>query len=181
MKNEFLARAMTNIDSALIDEANEMPSKRATLLTPAFFSGFKRYGALAACLVLIVGAIIAVNSATPGVILYGEPITANARNITEYIPAAMASNDEDGTRVIPLELEFRKTTVLSTENANISVLDGEGNEIFSGKTYTAKGKQNLVLSLPESETEATVSTDRGYDIVLKKDDQLGLWYVFIDK
>ena len=181
MKNELLARAMTQIDSALIDEANEMPTKKATVLTPAFLAGIKRYGALAACLVLIVGAIIAVNSSTPGVLLYGEPITANARNITEYIPASFTAGDEESDMLIPLELDFKKSTILTTDNATIVALDSDGNEIFRGKTYTAKGVASIMISLSTEERRATIATNKGYDIVLEKDEQLGLWYVFIDK
>ena len=181
MKNELLARAITNIDSALIDEANEMPAKKATVLSPVFLTRIRKYGALAACLILVCGVIFAINSSTTPVLIYGEPITTEARSITRYVPDTHSVEKEDDYTHISLELEFKKSTILTTNNATIAVLDSNGNEISRGKTHTANGKTSIMIYLSAEENKAIIATNKGYNIVLTKDEQLGLWYVFIDK
>ena len=89
MKNEFMARAMSHIDDALIEEANEAPVRRAKVLTPKAVSMIVRYGSMAACAVLVVGLMIMWQMTSGGVLLYGESVSDSPRTITEYMPRAV--------------------------------------------------------------------------------------------
>ena len=82
-----MARAMTEIDLALIEEAEEMP--KAKILTPDLLSKLTRYGSLAACLVLVFGALLVGRLGAPELLLYGEEVTGEARMVTEFIPRAV--------------------------------------------------------------------------------------------
>ena len=174
---------MTQIDAALIDEANEMPARKE-LISPSFLKGFTRYGSIAACLVLIVGAVLLGTMRGPSTLLYGEEITEEPRMITEYIPRSIAYSIEPETITkvsLPLELEFSKKTHISSSCGELVVIDGNGEVVFSGTEYTARGKISLCLSLPEGTSECVIATDRDYNIVLELDENSGFWYVKIDK
>ena len=182
MKNELMARAMTEIDLALIEEAEEMP--KAKILTPDLLSKLTRYGSLAACLVLVFGALLVGRLSAPELLLYGEEVTGEARMVTEFIPRAVTYSVDPAQIAqenIPLELDFKRETHLTLECGEMVVLDSEGNEIYCGTEYSATGETSLCLSVPESETNCVIATDRGYNIVLSKDTDSGIWYVNIEK
>lgn len=179
-----MARAITHIDSALIEEANEMPKSKNKILTPHFLEGIYRYGAIAASLVLMIGVIFAARLGGDGVLLYGERITEHPRTITEYIPRAVTYSVEPETLTsvsLPLELEFRRATKLTLDGGTMTVLDEDGGAAFVGDEHVAKGAVSICLSFPNDVTEATITTDRNYNIVLTKDAESGAWYVNIDK
>ncbi len=178
-----MARAITQIDQALIEEADEMPSRRK-LISPQLLTGLTRYGSIAACLVLLVGAVLLGNMRGPNTLLYGEEITEQPRMITEYIPRSIAYSLEPVaiTEVsLPLELEFSRKTHLTASIGELIVIDGDGNVTHRGTEFAANGEVSLCLSLPEGTQSCVIETDRDYNIVLELDGESGLWYVKIDK
>ncbi|MBP3401887.1 MAG: hypothetical protein J6K85_02390 [Clostridia bacterium] len=184
MKNEFMANAITKIDSRLIDEAEDYQAKKATILTPNFVRGLYRYGSMAACLMLIVGAMIFAGMRGDSVLLYGESISGEARMITEYIPRSIAYSVEPEaiTEVsLPLELEFSRKTTLTLDYGEMVVIDSMGNEIYRGQEYCVKGKASICIVLPSDISSANIQTDRNYNIVLTQEEDSEFWYVNIDK
>ena len=184
MKNEFMARAMSCIDDALIEEANEVPVRRAKVLAPKTMNVIIRYGSMAACALLIVGVMVIGQMSSGGVLLYGESVSDSPRTITEYMPRAMTHLVDPAliTEVsLPLELEFRKETTLTLAEGTMSVIDRNGNTVYTGNTYTANGAVSICVQLPPDATEGVIMTDRGYDIVLTKEDETGVWLVNIEK
>ncbi len=184
MKNEFMAGAITKIDSRLIDEAENYQAKRASILTPSFVRGIYRYGSLTACLMLIIGAMIFAGARGDSVLLYGESITSEARMITEYIPRSVAYSLEPETITevsLPLELEFSRSTTLTLDCGEMVVIDSMGNEIYRGQEYCVKGKASICIILPSDISSANIKTDRNYNIVLTQEENSEFWYVNIDK
>ncbi|MBQ9079575.1 MAG: hypothetical protein IJY27_00715 [Clostridia bacterium] len=184
MKNEFLARAMTHIDSALIEEANATPVRNKFRLSENAARGIYRWGSLAACAILLVGMLLINKFGSNDVLLYGESITAQPRTIAEYMPRAVtyAVDPAALTSVsLPLELEFERVTELTAEHGNMIVLDENGETVYSGDKYTADGAISLCIQLPPEMAECVISTNRGYNIVLELDSESGLWYVNIEK
>ena len=182
MKNELMARAMTQIDYALIEEADEMPDRKS--LAPSFMKNLTRYGGMAACMLLVVSALLLGSLRSPEVTLFGDEITKDARTINEYIPRAVTysvSPAEIVPRTIPMELDFKRSTRLTVEEGEMVILDDSGDVLYSGTEYFAKGETSLCLSLPESTQRCVIVTDRGYNIVLNQDPTSGLWYVNIEK
>ena len=184
MKNEFMANAITRIDPRLIDEANEYQTKKAAILTPDFVRGIYHDGSLAACLVLIVGAMFLMGRGSDEVLLYGESITSEARMIMEYIPRSIAYSIEPEAIAeisLPLELEFSKSTTLKLECGEMVVIDSDGNEIYRGQEYLVSGKASICITLPSDIDNAKIYTDRNYNIVLTQNEDSEFWYVNIDK
>lgn len=182
MKNERLARAMTQIDYALIEEADEMPKSK--ILRPELLNKLSRYGGMAACMLLVVGALLIGTMRTPEILLYGEEITTEARMVNEYIPRAVTYSVEPReieSQSIPMELEFKKSTRLTLDDGEMVVVGAQGEVLYRGGDYVAKGETSLCLSLPEGAEHCVISTDRGYKIVLNMDRESGLWYVNIEK
>ena len=184
MKNEFLARAMTNIDDELIEQANEMPVRQAKVLRPNFVRHITRWGSIAACVAVMIAIVIATRVGGDDVRLYGESITDAPRTITEFMPRSFTHSVDpiSITAVsLPLELEFDRSTTLTLQNGSMEVLDEAGNTVYSGEQYTVKGAVSVCITLPPDTTQCIITTDRGYNIVLRQDEASGLWYVNIEK
>ncbi len=184
MKNEFMARAMSHIDDALIEEANETPVRRAKILTPKVMKNITRFGSIAACIMLVIGIMIVGNRRGSQVLLYGESVSDSPRTITEYMPRAVTHLVDPAliTEVsLPLELEFKKETTITLSEGTITVLDKNGNTVYEGSSYTAKGSVSICVQLPPNATEGVIMTDRGYDILLTKEEETGFWLVNVKK
>ncbi len=177
MKNEILATAMTHIDDALIAEADERCTRGAKITARTLMRNIYRYGALAACLVLAIGVLIAGNIGGQDVLLYGESIENSPRTVYEYMPLAIVIENSS----IPLELEFKKETTLNLTSGSMIVLDENGNTLCEGNEYVASGKVVIILTVPSDTEECIIETDRSYNIVLRPDSNSGVWYVNIEK
>lgn len=181
MKNEFMARAMSHIDDALIEEANEAPARRAKVLN---LKTVYRFGSIAACAAVIIGMLAVGQMMGNGVLLYGESIGDSPKTITEYMPRAVMHVVDPSiiTEVsLPLELEFKRETALTLAEGTMSVIDKDGNTVYTGNSYKAKGAVSICVQLPPEATEGVIMTDRGYDIVLSKEIDTGVWLVNIEK
>jgi hypothetical protein len=133
---------------------------------------------------IILGIALITRIGMSDVLLYGESISDSPRTITEYIPRSVVHSVEPQTFTevsLPLELEFKKATELTLDIGEMIILDKNGDTVFSGNTYVAKGKVSMCLSFPSDVTYATISTNRDYNIVLTKDLESGAWYVNIEK
>lgn len=184
MKNEFLAQAMTHIDDALIAEADERRTRGAKITARTLARNIYRYGAVAACLILAIGVLIAGNIGGQDVLLYGESIADSPRTVQEYMPLALAHivdtiNAPDVQ--IPLELEFKKETKLTLTSGTMLVLDTNGETLYEGSEYAAIGSTSMIVTLPGDTEECIIETDRGYNIVLTQDGESHVWYVNIEK
>ena len=185
MKNEKMAQAMSFIDYALIEEANEVPAKKQTrILEGSFLRSISRYGGVAACALLIIGLVFIANISGNEVLLYGESLNDNPTTITEYLPRSVQHSIEPQTLIeisLPLELEFKKETKLTIDTGYMIILDQDGNVEFEGNEYTVNGKVSICLSFPSDATRGIINTNRGYNIILTKDTESGIWYVNIEK
>lgn len=184
MKNEKMAQAMSYIDYALIEEANEAPVKKTTVLEGRFMKNITRYGGMAACAIIIFGLVMIANISGNEVLLYGESISDNPTTITEYLPRSVQHSIEPQTLVeisLPLELEFKRETKLNLDTGYMIILDKNGDVVFEGNEYTVNGKVSICLSLPSDATRGVITTNRGYNIVLTKDQESGYWCVNIEK
>lgn len=177
MKNEILAQAMTNIDDALIAEADERPAKGSKITSRTLMRNIYRRVAVAACAILAVGVLLAGNLGGQDVLLYGESIEDSPRTVYEYMPLAIIIENSN----IPLELEFKKETKLTLTTGSMIVLDEKGNTLYEGNEYVAAGKVALILTVPSDTEECIIETDRSYNIVLSPDSTSGVWYVNIEK
>ena len=177
MKNEILAQAMTHIDDALIAEADERRTRGAKITARTLMRNVYRYGAVAACLILAIGVLIAGNIGGQDVLLYGESIEDSPRTVYEYMPLAIVMENSS----IPLELEFKKETKLTLTSGSMIVLDENGNTLCEGNEYVANGKVAIIITVPSDTEECIIETDRSYNIVLRSDSNSGVWYVNIEK
>ena len=129
MKNEILAQALTNIDDALIAEADERRTRGAKITARSLAQNIYRYGAVAACLILAIGVLIAGNIGGQDVLLYGESIADSPRTVAEYMPlrlkiSAFPSNlnskRKQSSRSLPAQCSFlTKTAKQFTKATNL--------------------------------------------------------------
>lgn len=178
MKNEILAQALTNIDDALIAEADEAPAKSSKITSRTLMRNIYRWGAVAACALIAVGVLLAGNLGGPDVLLYGESLADTHGTIYEYMPLAIVDVEDIN---IPLELEFKKETKLTAADGVMLVIDENGETLYEGNEYLASGKTSIILTLPANTEEFSIETDRGYNIVLTRNTESGIWYVNIEK
>lgn len=178
MKNEILAQAMTNIDDALIAEADEMPARGSRITSRTLMRNIYRWGAVAACALIAVGVLLAGNLGDTGVLLYGESIEDSPRTVYEYMRLAIIDVEDTN---IPLELEFKKETKLTVAEGSMLVLDENGETLYEGTEYLASGSVSIILILPGNTEVCSIETDRGYNIVLNRNSESGVWYVNIEK
>lgn len=179
-----MARAMTEIDEALIAEADERPAKSSKITARSFVRQVYRFGAVAACALLVVGVLLAGNIGGQDVLLYGESIADSPRTVNEYIPRSVAyivDTIEVEDINIPLELEFKKKTTLTLTEGSMIVFDENGDTVYEGREYLASGKVSICLTLPGDTDECVIETSRGDNIVLTRDAESGIWYVYIEK
>ena len=184
MKNEILAQAMTHIDDALIAEADERRSRGAKITARTLMRNAYRWGSIAACLVLAVAVLIAANLSGQDVLLYGESIADSPRTVAEYMPRAVAyvvDTLEVEDVNLPLELEFKKETTLTLTEGSMLVLDKNGDTLYEGNEFVASGSVSLIVTIPGTVEEAVINTSRGYNIVLTRNSESGIWYVNIEK
>ena len=179
-----MARAMTYIDADLIDEANETAAPKRTMSSGEIMRRLYSMGVVAACAVLAIGIMFFSKSAAPGVLLYGESISAESRCVTEYMPRSIIFSVEPHaiTEIsIPLELNFSKKTELSVVGASMIILNDAGECEYEGTSYEVSGKVSICLVVPADKSAVVIETNRNYNIVLTLDAESSDWYVHIDK
>jgi hypothetical protein len=106
-----------------------------------------------------------------GVLLYGENVSDSPRTITEYMPRAVTHLVDPAliTEVsLPLELEFKKETTLTLAEGTMSVIDRDGNTVYTGNSYKAKGAVSICVQLPPGATEGVFSDTLGGILVSER-------------
>ena len=179
-----MARAMTEIDEALIAESDEISAKSSKITARSLMRHVYRWGAVAACAILVVGVLLASNIGGQDVLLYGESIADSPRTVGEYMPRSIAhivETVEIEDVNLPLELSFKKDTKLTLTEGIMLVLDSDGNTVYEGSEYTASGNISIILTLPGDLEKCIIETNRGYNIVLTQDGESHIWYVNIEK
>lgn len=179
MKNEKMARAMTHIDDALIIEAAQVGAGRSTRLR-VLQSSLTRWGSLAACLLIAITVVLTSMGggvSMDGVRLDGQPtaVSANAGRATpttaNNLPAELTPPD--------VTLDFGKSVKLEAQNGQLfKVLPDGSLEELDGE-MAVRGAVTLRLAPKTTDTPFTITTDRGYSIVLDLVD--GEWYISIEK
>ena len=187
MKNEKMARAMTNIDDRLIDEANITRIDRKARIPRSF----TRFGSLAACLILVVGIFILAGKQDL-ILLDGQKLTREPRELTIVVPEprdisigthSQTYQPAKSSYSYPIELafSFSKAKKLSCSTAEMIVINDDGDIVHTGDGYMAEGKTIIRLPLTDEMSDIIISTDRGYNIVLTKDENTDQWYINLVK
>lgn len=176
MKNEKMAQAMTHIDDALILEAAEVRGGRVL----KWQQSFVRWGSLAACLLIAAGIVLG-SLAGGGVTLEGVRLDSDPMPISvgagRSIPQTISYSGD--SQLLEFTLDFGKSTTLDTADGELGQVSADGTLVtLDGKT-PVRGAVTLRLQLDETVTHATVTTDRGYSLVLDLID--GEWYISIGK
>ena len=84
-----MAQAMSYIDYALIEEANETAAPKGKVLSGRFMQNLTRFGSIAACLVVVLAIVLVARISGNEVLLYGENISNSPKTITEYMPRSV--------------------------------------------------------------------------------------------
>ena len=176
MKNEKLAYAMTHIDDDLITEAARIERSGSRVLT--LQRALVRWGSLAACLILAVGIVL--GSMSPGVTMNGQALDSRLTPLSAATPRSLpqtASHTAD--TALEFTLDFAKSTTLTPETGNLALVNSDGSLTPVTDGHTVRGAVTLRLTLSAPATSATVTTDRGYRIILSLiGDE---WFVNIEK
>ena len=177
MKNEKLAHALTHIDDDLIVEAAQTGESRSGRIL-SWQRTVVRWGSLAACLLLAVGIVL--GSMSGGVTMDGQrlgeqpaPISVSSSRSTPQTIDYSAENTLEFT------LDFAKSTALTPAAGSLAVVNPDGSLTPVADGHAVRGAVTLRLTLESTATSATISTDRGYDIIVSliADE----WYVNIEK
>lgn len=158
MKHETLARAITGLDDALIDEAAE---KRRPL---------HRFAAMAACLLLVLG-IALYGLRPPTVLLDGTKVTAQPRAIGGET-AVMTMRLYEPVQV-ELTLKLPRETKIGVSAGTLVTQDGE-----STQTITARGTVEVLWVIEDAaEDETYQMTIDSATLLLAHDASRGGWTI----
>ena len=153
MKNEVMARALTDIDDDLIADAHFSARK------PKRLSLF-RFGAAAACLILLVGVLFYANMpggseiTVAGTLLEDEPIAVGKVSPSAFSVSPMQRSDD--TLTVSLELIPDGKAKIQTEDGSFAVIPaGAGSSVYTGTDYTATESVTLKWAIPSPDTSRT--------------------------
>ena len=162
-----MVRAVTGIDDDLISDAHNVQKSK---IVP-----WKRLGALAASLVLIVSAAFLLKPDGRTVIrVSGQKLTVQPVTVEpENQPAAIRAYSLTPliTVTVPLEIEVKGHTVISVSNGNLQVYDSEGDSLlYEGKTYSTEENVKIFWTMETDGTatrfEMSVESGKTADIVI---------------
>ncbi len=178
MKHKVMADALTMIDDALNEDSDIKGIDRQTRI----LRYAKRFGGLAACLVIIGGLFILAGN-QDRILLDGQKLTGDPTELVLVSPEPYGASV--GTRntsyTIEFTLSFNKATKLSCRTAEITVIDDAKNAVHTGDGYIAEGSTTIRLPLTDEISDISISTDRGYDIVLTRHEDTDKWYISLEK
>lgn len=160
MKHETLARAITALDDGLIDEAAASEKRRLPRLLAA-----------AACLLLVLGAVLGYGLRPPTVLLDGDVVTTQPRSIGGET-AVMAMRLYEPVQV-ELTLKLPRETHISVSAGTLVRADGEETQRFSDRgTVTV-----LWVMEDAAEDETYVMTVGNIELLLAHDALRGGWTI----
>lgn len=138
MKYEMLARAMSELDDDLLEDAQRGAKPRG---------GWRRWCAAAACLVLLCTGALWYRA--PAVTMNGSAVTQTPRSIAGEA-AVMSLRLHEPQALVTLELTLRRETALSVSAGTLQLFDEAGNELFSGTDGTARGTVCAVWAVDDA-------------------------------
>lgn len=175
MKNEIMMRAIGEIDEDLVAGAYAAGTKkRRRALRPMLAS--------AACVVLLVGALLAYRAGRPGMAVGGTPLGSDPVAIDT--PAMMSLYDPAPRTLaaitVPLELTGgRKQVALTAESGTLTVFDAEtGETVFDGASGSFDCPLRLEWTVAHPTPGETYRLTVGRTALsLAFDEELGIWCV----
>lgn len=136
---------------------------------------WKRLGALAAGLVLIVSAAFLFRPDMGATIrVLGQKLTAKSVTVEQENQAAMVraySLEPLTTFTVPMEIEIRGHTVISVSDGNLQIFDSEGSSLlYEGETFSTEEDVRVFWTVETDGTaarfEMTVEGESTADIVI---------------
>lgn len=174
MKNEIIMRAIGEIDEDLVAGASAAGTKkRRRALRPMLAS--------AACVVLLVGALLAYRAGSPGMAVGGTPLGSDPVAIDT--PAMMSLDPSPRTAAaitVPLELTgSRKEVALTAESGTLTIFDAEtGETVFDGESGSFDCPLRLEWTVAHPTPGETYRLTVGRTALsLAFDEELGVWCV----
>lgn len=148
MKNEVMARAITEIDDELIVSAHRPASSGRN--TVKYFSAFA-----AACLLVICGVIFLLNrdsGSTPKIVFGEAVISTQQSKIATYdlwqIPQALIT--------VPVEIYSERELEITAVDGTISVFSAEtGEQIYVGQSCKTSGDVKAEWTIEDPDTDKT--------------------------
>lgn len=174
MKNEIIMRAIGEIDEDLVAGASAAGTKkRRRALRPMLAS--------AACVVLLVGALLTYRAGSPGMAVGGTPLGSDPVAIDT--PAMMSLDPAPRTLAaitVPLELTgSRKQVALTAESGTLTIFDAEtGKTVFDGASGSFDCPLRLEWTVAHPTPGETYRLTVGRTALsLAFDEELGVWCV----
>lgn len=174
MKNEIIMRAIGEIDEDLVAGASAAGTKkRRRALRPMLAS--------AACIVLLVGALLTYHAGSPGMAVGGTPLGGDPVAIDT--PAMMSLDPSPRTAAaitVPLELTgSQKQVALKAESGTFTVYDAEtGETVFDGASGSFDCPLRLEWTVAQPTPGETYRLTVGRTALsLAFDEELGVWCV----
>ena len=174
MKNEVMARAITELDDALIEDAMQA--------APRQISPWRRWCAAAACLVLVAAAGLAVPAVSqPAVSLHGTALTAQPAPVDETAPLRIADPEDTEPVEAELELTLRRETALAVSEGTLTVRQ-EGQEPVTAAAWQGHGRVTVLWSIESARPDRQYTLSAGsVTLVLEYSEALRDWTIRKDK
>lgn len=141
MKNEALARAISELDDDLIADAHTAVRK---VRFPA-----RRFCAMAACMLLFFGTLLYVGFPDGTMLLDGSPLSDTPVVVQDAAPVAHTAEPymRDGSILtVLLDLDLRDATRITAENGTFELMRGS-RTLYAGSDRIASGPLTLLWSV----------------------------------
>lgn len=170
MKHEVMARAITELDSGLLEDAQ--------LAGPKAVGHWRRWCAAAACLVLVLSCALALPAAgRPAVSLRGTALTAQPTPVEDVTALRAADPEREAPVRAELTLTLRRETELAASAGTLTVLKGEA-EIASGSQWTGRGQYTVLWTIDSARAGQQYTLTAGSTVLtLEYDAQLQGWTI----
>lgn len=167
MKNEILAKAITGIDDDLIADAHKLPASKVI--------PFRKWGAVAACLAVIISAAIWFSADNGTAItvfnqkLSSEPVIISQSQDNPDIRTY--SQSETIQLAAEIDIDVQGETLISVSSGSMQIVDDGGSILlYDGKSYkTDKNVQiiwNVEANSDTTRFEMTVKSKKETDTVI---------------
>ena len=170
MKNEVMARAITEIDDELIVSAHRPQSSKRN--TVKYFSVLA-----AACLLLVFGALFLINGRPR--IEYGEPVISTQQSKIATYDLWQTSQT---VITVPLKVVCKEQTAITAVDGTVSVYSANSNEqIYQGQSCEIKDAVNVEWTIEDPDTNKTyrikINQNKETVIMLRYDQTTEQWTV----
>ena len=174
MKNEAMARAITELDDALLEDAMKA--------APRQIGPWRRWCAAAACLIVVAAAGLAAPAVgRPAVSLHGTALTAEPAPVDETAMLRLIDPDEAGPAETELALTLRKETVL-TASAGTLTIRQEGQEPIAAAEWQGHGRITVLWRIEDARPSRQYTLTAGsVTLVLEYSEALQGWTIRKDK